>query len=80
MCECDLFSPCCFDFAMHCCEETRIFISEQGFAHWCTLCTLGESDQQCAQCAHVLSLVPGTCFTLGVACIQSKDTALWGYE
>ena len=57
-----------------------IGISEQGFAHWCTLCTLGESDQQCARCAHGSFLVPGTCFTRCEACIQSKDTELWGYE
>ena len=54
--------------------------SEQGGAHLCTLCTLGKSEEQCARCAQVFSPVSGTGFTLSVACIQSKDTGLQGYE
>ena len=56
------------------------YISEQGGAHLCTLCTLGKSEEQCARCAQVFSPVSGTGFTLSVACIQSKDTGLQGYE
>ena len=65
-------------------RPSSVDISELGVTLLCTLCTIEESDGQCAQCAkcvQMASTVSGTYFTCQCveACIQSKETELWGY-